>query len=233
MKTPLPLRIILTAMAFLFASIQYSSGADDATKLSDELRQSVERGNGKIGAAELDATASKFKALLTKSDFTPTSDTASKIRDATSFAQAILRAESVPTMDIRSAHQPVLSAIDTYCSKLTDSIDPKWKHLPVSANVMPPAGVVNAASGMNPDAITDPKLKQEYLDLIAANQHNNLRNSQQKELRRARERILWVISSLVVSSQAAGWERSATLERFGKDSDSRAILEEHLKRAGK
>ncbi len=233
MKHPLQLRIFVTTMTFLISAIQHSTGADDATKLADDLRQSVERGNGKIATTELDATASKFKSLLAKTDFSPTPDTATNIRDATSFAQAILRTESLLTTDIRSANQPVLSAIDTYCSKLTDSIDPKWKHLPVSANVMPPAGVVNAAAGMNPDTITDPKLKQKYLDLIAANQNNNLKNSQQTELRRSRERILWLISSLVASGQSAGWERSAALERFGKDSEARAILEAHLKRAGK
>lgn len=233
MKHPPKLHTLVTTIGFFISTVQCLPGVDYATKISGELRQSVERGNGKILASELEVATSNFKSLLANADFSPAPDTAARIRDATSFAQAILRADSVPTADVRSTHQPVLSAIDAYFSIINNSIDPNWKHLRVSASVMPPQGVINAVVGMSPDAITDPKLKKEYLDIIAENQSNNLRNSQQTELRRSRERILWLISSLVASAQAPGWERSAVLERFGKDSEARAILEAHLKRAGK
>ena len=61
-------------------------------------------------------------------------------------------------------------------TKINESIDYDWKLLPVSPNVMPPAGTPNAIAGMLPEAIADLNLKKQYLDLIDKNRHNNLKN---------------------------------------------------------
>jgi hypothetical protein len=203
-------------------------GAEESARPLSAMGSAVERTNGKIDASELDATASRFGTLVAQTDFSSSADAPMAIRQATQIAEAILR-----SMDVRNSRQTAFGAIDAYLGKLVAAIEPNWKPLPVSANVMPPAGVTNAASGMNPDAITDPKLKQQYLDRIAANQSNNQKNSQQTELRRSRDRILWITSSLTVKDGDQGLQKADVLTRFGKDQDCKAILEQHFKRSGK
>jgi hypothetical protein len=122
-----------------------------------------------------------------------------------------------------------LTAIDLYVEKLDKSIDPNWKWIPVYANVGPPSGTPNAASGMNPEVIDDPKLKKQYLDSIKKNQNNGLINSQQSELRTARMKFLITISTLITTTPGESWNKTDVISRFCKSEESKKIIEEKLK----
>lgn len=228
MKYNIQATLYITLIGLILATVSMSQADEESDVSLSDISNSAERTNGKIDASDLDATASRFSTLVAQADFSSSADSPVVIRQSTQIAEALLR-----SMDIRNNRSPVFSAIDAYLGKLVEAIDPNWKPLPVSANVMPPSGVNNAAAGMNPDAITDPELRRQYLDRIATNQGNNQRNIIQKELRRSRDRILRIASSLAVKDGEQGLQKADILIRFGKDQDCKAIIQDNFKRSGK
>jgi hypothetical protein len=62
---------------------------------------------------------------------------------------------------------------------------------------------------------------------------NNLRNSQQSELRSAQERIIRKVAVLTAASKSKEWDPKIVRERFCKNEESRKILDARLKLAGK
>jgi hypothetical protein len=228
MKYNIQATLYITLIGLILATVPMSQADEESDVSLSDISNSAERTNGKIDASDLDATASRFRTLVARADFLSSADSPVVIRQSTQIAEALLR-----SMDIRNNRSPVFSTIDAYLEKLVEAIDPSWKPLPVSANVMPPPGVNNAAAGMNPDAITDPELRRQYLDRIATNQGNNQRNIIQKELRRSRDRILRIASSLAVKDGEQGLQKADILIRFGKDQDCKAIIQDHFKRSSK
>ena len=186
-----------------------------------------------IPAADAQTTAARFKAILLTEDFGATSGGATRVRMCADVAQRLLPALADIPPDPSGQNLQVLAAVEAFLGKVSDSIDPNWQFQPVSANITPPAGVPNAAAGMNPDAINDPQKRQAYLDGIAAEQSKQLKNSQQTELRNARDGVLSLVTGLMVPEGKNGWTIEELYKHFAKDDQSRAILTSHLKRTGK
>ena len=169
-----------------------------------------------------------YKTLPNINEITPNGVMA--IKDTTKIALTLIRANKVKTVDKKNIDSPPLIALDNFIAKLNGAIDPNWSPLHVSSNVMPPSGTPNATAGMNPEAIADPNLKKQYLDLIKRNRDNSLKNGQQRALRESRDNLLKAASELV-STSGEGWNKTDIVVRFCKDEESKKILETHLKQS--
>lgn len=232
------LTYIITILA-CFCPKAKCENAQHAAQLT-RLTQQVDIQTGAFLEKEFIEDVASFTTLIQNISFEPafelprdknatTLDGSAAIRGSTDIVIAMLRSEIVKNADLDSPDNPALKAIDMYVEKLDSSIDPNWKWIRVFANVGPPPGTPNAASGMNPDAIADPELKQQYLDLIKKNHDNGLINSQQSELRTARTKFLNTISTLITKNPGEGWNKNDAIARFCKNEESRIFLEEKLR----
>lgn len=194
-----------------------------ADKESTELKNAV--------AAVNDATKNKPAteqlaiALVdfVKTDrFSPSADGTNNIRLSVKAAHAILTDKSKESRDVK------LGAIEKLLDKISKDIEEDYVHQDVSANVGPPPGTPNAISGMNPDAISDPELRKQYLESIKLNQDKNLKNSQQYELRNARSRIALIVAGMI-TTEPDGLTREEALARFGKNKPVKAMIEEYTR----
>jgi hypothetical protein len=226
--------------------LEKNTRADNESALSKlkELKRQEETSPGvfkmDFWPAGFDDAVRVFKTILPEISFEPdyqavpdgdskTPNGTIAINTAKDLALAILGASTTKSVNLLNLDDPILAALDLYFKKLTTAIDPNWKWLTVYANVGPPDGTPNATSGMNPDAITDPFLKQGYLDIIKQNQNNNLKNSQQSCLRAARKEFLVNLAHILKRTKMENWTRENAIARFCKDEESKKILEEAIK----
>jgi predicted thioredoxin/glutaredoxin len=90
--------------------------------------------------------------------------------------------------------------VKEYLLKISKDMDKKYEPKSVVANVAPPPGVIGEA-GMSPNAISDPKLKADYITAIRENAKNSAMNTRQKMLqkvdRRARQNLERFLQILV------------------------------------
>jgi len=121
-----------------------------------------------------------------------------------------------------SEAKAVSTTIRAALGKLDSVIEEDYKEHPGRANVFPPAGTPNASAGMSPDAISDPELKRRYLEAIANEKQQQLKNSQQREARMARRVIMRGVSSLET------FTKEELIDRFTDEGKSREILREGL-----
>ncbi len=209
------------------ALVNWASGTEPMHPTILELRQSFEQSGGKVTILEIEAKARQFREVIGTTNFSPSSDVEKVIRDAGAVAVALFNYKSAKNMNISDTNEPTLLAIDSLLEKVNAAIVKDWKDLPVLLNVSPPSGTPRGAAGMNPNAIADPKIKQEYLDRIAENQNNNLKNRQQKELRDVRRKILLIAYGLSVSNDSnERWGRPQVYARFAKDEESKVLLDQ-------
>ncbi len=204
-----------------------------------QLSSRIGQAQASIPHSTMDDMAKEFTSILPAINFDPnyqknptveenTPNGVIEIKEATKIALALITSNQLKTGIEKNIGSSSVAAIDTFLVKLKGAIDPNWKSMPVSANVMPPSGTPNAAAGMNPEAIKDPNLKKQYLDLIKNNRDNNLKNGQQRALRESRDRILKAIAGLV-SVPGEGLSKDDVMARFCKDEQSKIILENYLK----
>jgi hypothetical protein len=164
-----------------------------------------------LPAAENDP-ATQFTAALAATDFRTLSPNAGhKIREVRQSAETMMRESRDPAA--------TLTALEACLVKLNAAIDPHWTWLLVYANV-----------GADPRASGDPKLIAEYAARVRENNANNYKNSQQRELRSARDRILAMVAFGTTPQGAERWTKAQVLARFGKDEACRAILAEQFQR---
>lgn len=209
--------------------------------LLTELVQRDKTNSGGFPPETFEKDLESFKNLISENAFEPKfeapvdikvaePDRAAFIIATTEVAVAILRSEGTRQLNLKASSSPAIVAIELFWEKLNKAIDPNWKMLFVTANVRPAPGTPNAAAGMNPDAISDPLLREKYLELIKINRDNNLKNGQQRALRDSRDKFLRVIAELV-SKSGEGWSKTDAVVRFGKYEESKKILETHLKQS--
>lgn len=171
----------------------------------------------------------QIHVMIRNHKFAANEKAAENIRTATEAARILV--SGLKQIDAKS-DQPVIDETNQVLANLIDeialNIDENWKFPLVNANVSPPAGVGPAMAGMNPDAIKDPALRQQYLDLIAENQRINLKNGQQRELRRSLDDITRSIA-LATEYEGAKWTKEEALARFGTKKSSKAALEQAFK----
>jgi hypothetical protein len=193
-----------------------------------------------FGPAGIEETVRIFNQILPEVSFLPdyktVTDGNSVIVDGTAainatqdVIRAILGSDKIKSLNLLQDNEPILTAIDLYAKKLNNAIDPNWKWLTVYANVGPPPGTPNAAAGMDPEAINDPKFKKEYLNLIHQNQNNNLTNIQQSRLRLARDEFNWMLVNFTKTQDpATNWTSANVIARFCKDLESKKLLEQQF-----
>ncbi len=220
--------INITVLGIAIFSAYHSRGAEVSSTSLESLSKSVEPNQGRISASSFDATVATFSNLLGQADFSPLSTGSTAIYQSNQIAEAILR-----SMDVHQIKPSALAVVETFFVKVLACIDTNWTFPRVTANVLPPAGTPDAAAGMDPNAIDDQQLKQQYLNLIATNQANNLKNAQQNDLRRLRKSVLRIIAAMTVRAGEQGMHKVDVLTRFGKNAACKAILEEEFKGSGK
>ncbi len=129
--------------------------------------------------------------------------------------------ESGEAKAVAAAVKSTLAKLDTLIEE-----DYQWQH--GIANISPPPGTPNAAAGMNPDAIQDPKLRNQYLDSIEKEKAKQEKNVQQEGLKTARKLILMHIAALESWRVAAGLSKEGLIEAFSNEGKSRELLREKL-----
>lgn len=221
------LRFICLILFVISIQLSMADENQDSKIQMNNILLSIKKNNEKADAEKLDALATKFTKMITSADFSRTENENSSIKEASEVVQTLMMTAEMWQLDVRDTKQPRLMVIDAFLAKLNSAIDPKWVALPVTTNVNPPEATPNAAAGMNPDSIKDPELRRQFLEQIEKNHKNHLKNSQQRDLRSAREHVLWIVAMYIKTPK--GWDRSVSFDRFCKDEESRKILEWHLK----
>lgn len=182
-----------------------------------------------VPTTDVQATAARFKTILQKEDFTATEGVAARIKMCADIAERL-----VPSLKDSASGQDsqLLDSLNAFMDKVNGNIDPKWRFLPVSANVAPPSGGGLVFSGMDPNAISDPQQKKDYQDRIAAEQNKQFVNAQQTQLRQVRGSFLFLATGLVAAEGQSGWTTADLYKHFAKDDSSKAILTGHLRKTG-
>ncbi len=175
--------------------------------------------------------AARLNSCLAGLDFTASEGSHPQILMSALVAKELLSSIKPGKPDSGTPESEALVAVEAFLVKVAAHIDDKWVFQQSPINVAPPAGTPNAAFGMNPNAIEDPKLRQQYIATIAAEHAKSLKNRQQALLRRARSDILSIASGMAATSHHPGWSHADLLAHFAKDNASRAILSEHLQKA--
>lgn len=184
---------------------------------------------GKIVAeskpADLMRTSADFEKALKEAPLAPSPSIFAEVvavRDASSRLLANL-GEGKFQKDSAGA-KAVSTAIKATLDKLDSLIDENFKQTPGVANISPPPGVPNAAAGMNPGAIQDPKSRQQYLDAFESERKKQQKNTQQLELNRARKQILMHVAALDSWRAAAGLTKEGLIDTFSNEGKSRELL---------
>jgi hypothetical protein len=229
--------MLLTAMNLSIAQMTASDDVNpDLKQLHQELMtKTTERGmasanTGTVTDAGAQSFAVRFSTLLAKEDFSSTAGAALRIGMCADIAQRLVPAlkDNAPSQSAEA-----LGAIKQFLAKVTANIDDGWVFSMGRANIGPPTGVPNAAAGINPDAISDPQLRKEYIARIEAERAKQRKNNQQTTLRNAREKVLWAAAGLISSDPKSPWTREEVVKHFGADAKTKAALEEQLRKSGR
>lgn len=218
----LPILSILFVLAGL-APLRVAAEPNADAKLKDLHARTQAR----FGAEELDlqATATEFQSLIPGVDLSPSEGLPAKAKYLQNLCSILLGELWRKGNSTTEAEQnAVANAIKPLLTKLDGLIDENYQAQPVSANVKPPPGTPNAAAGMNPDAIADPKLRQRYLDAIEQEGQKNLKNCQQQELRGTRQSNIITLAGL----PGGGISPKTVLEKFTAAGESRKELEKRF-----
>ena len=177
--------------------------------------------------SELARTSADFEKAVKDSSLAPSPSIRVEViavRDAASRLINLL-GEGKFQKDSAEA-KAVANAVKSTLDKLDSLIDENFKYYPALANISPPPGTPNAAAGMNPDAIRDPKLRQQYLDSFEDQRKKQEKNKQQRESVSAREQILKRVAALDSWRVAAGLSKEEFIETFTNKGKSRELLRE-------
>lgn len=189
----------------------------------------AERALAESKPAELARASSDFEKAVKQADLSPSPNIRADAKAVQDGSTKLLSAigERKFGKDVEET-RAISVTIKTTLNKLDSLIeeDYQWQH--GTANISPPAGTPNAAAGMNPDAIQDPKLKQQYLDSIHKEKVKQEKNVQQESLKTARKLILMHIAALDSWREAAGLSKEGLIEQFTEEGKSRELLRQRV-----
>lgn len=181
------------------------------------------------GPAELSRASADFEKVLKEVPLTPSPGIRAEVRavqDASTRLLANLGEAKFPK-DSGEA-KAVETAVKATLAKLDSLIEENYHEQPGVANVSPPPGTPNAAAGMNPHAITDPQLRQQYQEAIEKERTKQEKNAQQRELRTARKLVLMHVAALDSWRSAAGLSKEELIKTFSNEGKSRELLREMI-----
>ncbi len=226
MKTTF-LRLTLSIAAsinFLSLDIAWAEKTSNIQELLDTFTAS-ERNKTTPDMADI---STRFMRAIESQDFSASEATRKDLNGSIKIAKKLLESlkDGKPKADTTEAK--ALAALDAFLTKVLQNIDEAWEFKRVPINTFPPPGTPNAAAGMNPDAIADPKLRQQYKQAIADASAINQKNRQQDLLRDAREEITIMATGLLAASNKKGWSRNELMEHFAKDEASKGMMSKRL-----
>lgn len=173
--------------------------------------------------------AIQFQQEVKKETFNPAPDLVYKIsasKDVLSHLTTELLRSEWPVDGPEAG--AVMASVRLFLEKIEPLILEGYERLPVTSNVMPPPGIPNAAAGMNPEAIQDPKLKAEYLELIRENRANGLKNDQQFDLESARGTSVTLIFAIAKWAERRGAAGELILDKLAPEGKARTLLKAKL-----
>jgi len=176
---------------------------------------------------ELTRTSTDFEKALKEASLTPSPNIRTEVKaveDASVRLLANLREGkfSKDSGETKAVSAAVKSTLDKLDSLIEENY--QWQH--GRANISPPSGTPNAAAGMNPEAIRDPKLRQQYLETIEKEKVKQEKNVQQEGLKRTRKLIVMNVAALDSWRAAAGVSKEEFIETFSNEGKSRELLRE-------
>lgn len=177
--------------------------------------------------AELTRASADFEKAINQAPLSPSPSIRAEVvavRDASSKLITNLR-EGKFKKDSDEAKN-VASAVKSTLDKLDLLIEDNYQWQHGKANISPPPGTPNAAAGMNPQAIDDPKLRQQYLDAIEEEKAKQEKNVQQEVMKASRKLILMNVTTLDSWRSAVGLSREELIETFTNVGKSRELLRE-------
>jgi hypothetical protein len=177
--------------------------------------------------AALARTSADFERALKEALFSPSPSIRAELKAVQNASTKLLAnlGEGKFQKDSDEA-KAVATAVKSTLDKLDSLIEENYQEQPGVANVSPPPGVPNAAAGMNPHAITDPKLRQQYQDAIEKESTKQKKNAQQRELRITRRLVLMNIAALDSWRSSAGLSKEELVVMFSNEDKSRKLLSE-------
>jgi hypothetical protein len=189
----------------------------------------VEVGKAVAGSrpAELARASADFERALKEALFSPSPSIRAELKAVQNASTKLLAnlGEGKFPKDSGEA-KAVATAVKSTLEKLDSLIEENYQEQPGVANVSPPPGVPNAAAGMNPHTITDPKLRQQYKDAIEKERTKQEKNAQQRELRITRKLVLMNVTALDSWRSSAGLSKEGLVETFSNEGRSRQLLRE-------
>jgi hypothetical protein len=177
--------------------------------------------------AELTRTSADFEKALKEEPLSPSPNIRAEIKAVQDASTRLLANLGEGKFTKYSGEaKAVATAVKSTLDKLDSLIEENYQEQPGVASVSPPASTLNAAAGMNPHAITDPKLRQQYQEAIEKEKTKQEKNAQQRELRTARKLVLMNVAALDSWRSAAGLSKEGLIETFSNEGKSRALLRE-------
>ncbi len=215
------MKTIFSAIALL-ALIQGAS-AEAEVPLPNMVE--VQRQIAKSKPADLSRVSVDFESAMKQADLSPSPNIRAETKAVQDASMKLLvgLGEGKFTKDAGET-KAVSAAIRTTLNKLDSLIEENYQEQLGVANVSPPPGTPNAAAGMHPHAISDPKLRQQYLDAIENEKAKQEKNAQQREMKTARKLILMQIAALDPWRSTAGLSKDDLIGQFTGDGKSRELL---------
>jgi hypothetical protein len=172
--------------------------------------------------------ADSLLALVVKEPFAPGDGVMKNIEMMQDSASWILESLGKSDFALDSEESKrIIASIKAVFDKIDSLIDDQFIYAAGSANISPPAGVPNAAAGMSPDQIEDPKLREEYRRKIEEERVNGSKYRQQTALKSARIMIgAYVLSSGGSFAKRHDLPMSDFIRKVTSDGGSRAALME-------
>ena len=177
------------------------------------------------GTLDIASTSAEFHAAIGTADLSPSDDFTTKSAALQGICTTLLESLVQRNATATPAEvERVAEATKALLGKIDAAIDESYQFQLETANVSPPAGVPNSASGMDPNAISDPNLRKRYLETIAKEKGKRNKNTQQRELRRTRQILLLHLASLASASPTDELTNEKVIEKFNGDGASRKSL---------
>lgn len=216
MKLPsLATFLVLSFWAPLSLAVEATADAQLKDLQTEIQAQSAE------GQLDLPLMAEKLQTLVAGIDLSPSEGLYARTESLKKISSALLEGLHRKGASASEAEQnTVANAIKALLTKLDGLIDENYQFQEGSANVAPPPGTPNAAAGMDPNAIENPQLRQQYLDAIEQEKQKNLKNRQQRDLNGTLASIIITLAGLPDS----GIPQNTVVEKFTTQGQSRNAL---------
>ncbi len=209
----------------VIAAISGVAGAETDTPLPKMVE--VGKAVAESKPAELTRSSIDFEKALKEASLVPSPSIHAEVKavhDASVRLLANLR-DGMFSKESGEA-KAVSTAVKSTLDKLDFLIEENYQWQHGRANISPPPGTPNAAAGMNPEAIRDPKLRQQYLETIKEEKVKQEKNVQQEGLKRTRKLILMNVAALESWRSSVGVSKEGLIETFSNEGESRKLLRE-------